>query len=221
MSLIEDVKSIETPATRDLEWYYHGIPEETDAMKNILSEGIKCRSLLGKKGSGNNGKYFISLSKDVGTPANISAFHGFRNGRMNIIIENINAHKCMAYFPPLHFLANTRFPIRFSGFPDEFQIYRRVKPDKFVGIQCPLYYWTEGYEEGEHYKYFLEAFKNIIIAMKSLETSLPLYDYSRLQGTSVHQINPDEFLEIYDGGIEELTDEEKHVLVKSNNKTLF
>lgn len=51
--------------------------------------------------------------------------------------------------------------------------------------------------------------------MKSLESSLPLYDYSRLQGTSVHQINQDEFLEIYDGEIERLTNEEKCLLLKS------
>lgn len=214
MSLIEEVKSIETPSTRDLNWYYHGIHEEPETIKNILSEGIKCRNLLGQKGGGTNGKYFISLSKDIGIDEEISAFHSFRRCIMNIIIDNIKACKCIDYLPFLHFLANTRFPLRSSGFPDEFQTYKIIEPDKFVGIQCPLYYWTKGYEEEGIYKYFLDAFKNLIIFMKLLESNLPLYDYSRLQGTSIHQIDPNKFLEIYDGAIGALTNEEKCLLLK-------
>ena len=217
MSLIEEIISIETPSTRDLNWYYHGIPEETGAIKNILSEGIKCRNLLGKKGTGVNGKHFISLSKDIGIDESFSAFHGFRRCVMNIIIDNIKSCKCIDYLPFLHLLANTRLPIRSSGFADEFQAYRIIKPDKFVGIQCPLYYWTKGYEENGDYKYFLDAFKNLLIIMKLIETRLPLYDYSRLQGTSIHQINSDDFLTIYDGKIGELTCEEKRLLLKNND----
>lgn len=221
MSLIEEIKSIETPSTRDLKWYYHGISEDTGAIENILSEGIKCRNLLGQKGGGNNGKYFISLSKDIGIDEkSLSAFHDFRRCQMNIIIDNIKARRCIDYSPLLHLLANTRFPIRSSSFPDEFQIYEIIEPDKFVGIQCPLYYWTKGYEEEGTHKYFLDALKNLIIVMKMLGSSLPLYDYSRLQGTSIHQINPNEFLAIYDGAIGKLTSEEKcHIAKKS--KSLF
>ncbi len=212
MSLTKEVIYIETPSFRDLDWYYHGIPEDTDKMMNILSEGIKSRSLLGQKGVGSNGKYFISLSKDIGIEGDFSAFHGFRRCLMNIIIDDIDAHKCVKYIPFLYLLANTRFPIRYSDFLDEFQVYEIIKPDKFVGIQCPLYYWAKDYQEAGNYKYFLEAFKNLIIAMKLLEIRLPLYDYSRLMGTSVHLINPDEFLLIYDRLIENLTSEEKLIL---------
>lgn len=220
MSLIEEISSIETPSTRDLNWYYHAIREKPDDIKNMLSEGIKCRKLLGRKGDGNNGQYFISLSKDIGADESLSAFHDFRKSAMNIIIDNIEARRCYHFlFYP--FLANTRFPVRFSGFPDEFQTYKMIEPDKFVGVQCPLYYWIECYEEDEIYKYFLDAFKDLIIVMKLLESSFPLYDYSRLQGTSVHQINPDEFLLIYDESIGELTNEEKLILQKNENKRLF
>lgn len=48
--------------------------------------------------------------------------------------------------------------------------------------------------------------------MKSLECELPLYDYTRLQGTSVHKINYDDFFTIYDEEIGELTSEEKLIL---------
>lgn len=152
MSLIEEIKSIETPITRDFNWYYHGIPEDKDVIKNILSEGIKCRKLLGQKGAGSNGKHFISLSKDIGVDEDMSAFHGFRRCTMNIIIDNIKTRRCINYFFFLHYLANTRFPVRFSGFHDEFQAYKIIEPDKFVGIQCPLYYWTKSYVEEGNYK---------------------------------------------------------------------
>ena len=217
MSLIEEIISIETPSTRDLNWYYHGIPEETGAIRNILCEGIKCRSLLGEKGTGNNGNDFISLSKDVSADEKFSAFHTFRECLMNIIIDNVEARKCIKYSSLLHLLANTKFPIRSSGFQDEFQAYRIITPDKFVGIQCPLYFWTKGFEEHGDYKYFLDAFKNLLIIMKQIESRLPLYDYSRLQGTAIHQINSDDFLTIYDGKIGELTCEEKRFLLKNNN----
>ncbi len=224
MSLTEEIKSIETPSTRDLNWYYHGIPENPDDIKNILSEGIKCRGLISKKGTGNNGKHFISLSKDIGFNENLSAFHGYRKCIMNIIIDDIKAKRCikMSLLPPfIPLLSCTRFPIRFSGFPDEFQIYKKIEPDKFIGIQCPLYYWASGFEEGGYYQYYLDNFKNLIFIMKLLESNLPLYDYSRLQDTSVHQINPDDFLEIYDGTIGELNGEERHILQKTRNKTKF
>lgn len=214
MSLIDEIISIETPSIRDLKWYYHAIPEEADAIKNIFSEGIKCRNLLGKKGTGSNGNHFISLSKDIGIDESLSAFHSFRKCIMNIIIDDINTHKCVDYLPFLHLLANTRFPIRSSGFLDEFQTYRIIKPDKFVGIQCPLYFWIKGYEENRDYKYFLDSFKNLIIIMKLIERRLPLYDYSRLQGIYVHQINPDDFLTIYDEKIEKLNCKEKSLLLK-------
>lgn len=214
MSLIEEIMSIETSSKRDFKWYYHAIPEQTGAIKSILSEGIKCRNLLGQKGAGFNGNHFISLSKDMGIDENFSAFHSFRRCAMNIIIDNIKVHMCIDYLPFLHLLANTRLPIRSSGFPDEFQAYEIIKPDKFVGIQCPLYYWTKGYEENGDYKYFLDAFKNLLIIMKLIESRLPLYDYSRLQGTSIHQINSDDFLAIYDRKIGELSCEEKRLLLK-------
>lgn len=212
MSLIEKIESIETPSTRNLMWYYHAIHENIEDVKNILSEGIKCRKLLGQKGEGSNGKYYISLSKDIGVQENISAFHGFRRCVMNVIIDNIKTYKCLDYLPILHLLDYSILPIRFSGFPDEFQIYKIIKPDKFVGIQCPLYYWTKGYEENGNYKYFLDAFKNLIIIMKLINSNLPLYDYSRLQNTYVHQINVDGFLTIYDEAIENLTKEERRIL---------
>ena len=50
--------------------------------------------------------------------------------------------------------------------------------------------------------------------MKLIESRLPLYDYSRLQGTSIHQINSDDFLAIYDRKIGELSCEEKRLLLK-------
>lgn len=215
MSLVERVKSIETPSIRDLKWYYHGIPGNTSVIKNILSEGIKCRNLLGQEGNGYNGKHFISLSKDVGTDESYSIFHEYRQRGINIIIDNIKARRCIEY--NLHLpsiLANTRFPIRFSVWTDEFQTYKIIEPDKFVGIQFPLYHWVKVFEEEGIHKGDLDAFKNLIIVMKLLEISLPLYDYSRLQSTSIHQINPDEFIAIYDGEIGELTSEEKCILLK-------
>ncbi len=221
MSLTEEIKSIETPSKRDLSWYYHCIPNHSDnddVIKNILSEGIKCRNLLGQEGVGCNGEYFISLSKDIGAVGDISeihpsAFHFFRSWGANIIIDGIKARKCLdIYF--LHLLANTKFPIRPSEYQDEFQFYGIIEPDKFIGIQYPLYQLAYLYEKYGYNKDLLDHLKNLIFVMKLLESKLPLYDYSRLQGTSVHQINPDEFLAIYDGAIGELTSEEKHILQK-------
>lgn len=213
MSLIEKIESIETPCARDLNWYYHGTCKDIEGIKAILKEGIKCGYLLGQESNINNGRYFISLSKDIGAQKDHSSFYSYRTV-INIIIDDIKAHKCIKYFSLLPYLGDTRLPIRFSGWDDEFQAYKIIEPDKFIGIQCPLYYWVKSYLDGGTTNWFLVNLKKLIIAMKALENTLPLYDYSRLDGTSVHQINPDRFLEIYDEEIESLTDEERRILRK-------
>ena len=218
LSLVDEIECIETTCTRDYNWYYHCIGNDVGRVENILTEGIKCRKRLGKKGGGCNGKDFISLSKDICVDGVYSAFHSFRKWFASIIIDNIDAYKCIDVdfipVPIIHLLANTRLPIRFSGFHDEFQAYKIIEPDKYVGLQFPLYLCTKEYEESKNDIFYLELLKNVIIVMKQFECRLPLYDYSRIQGNSVHQINLDDFLMVYDRKISNLTSEEKRLLLK-------
>lgn len=198
MDLTKEIASIETPSTRSLDWYYHSFPEQETIFTSILTEGIKCRHLINKEGSGNNGKYYISLTKDIGVDYGASAFYSFMKCCTSMIVDNIKTRKCINTYL-FHFLANTAIPIRCSGWEDEFQAYKIIEPDKFVGIQCPLYYWS-----ANDHKYYLEQLKKLIIVMKTLEISLPLYDYTRHQGTRVHTINPDAYLELYENKIKRL-----------------
>lgn len=211
MQLEEKVKAIETPTTRNLDWYYHKFPVKKNCLANILSEGIKCAELLNTRGNTYNGRYFISLSKDTGCDCEASAFYSFINNS-NIIIEGIKPQKCIN-LTFLRFLANISLQIRCSGYKDEFQEYKIIDPSKFVGITLPILY----YAHCDYYPPLLEC-KEIIIVMKTLGIELPLYDYSRLQGNFVHSINPDDYLEFYDENIRKLTQEELHILAKSKKK---
>ena len=62
------IEKVETPAIRNLEWYYHSLIKigrsETLSMNDkslisILKEGIKCNKLLKRSGKGgSNGRYW-------------------------------------------------------------------------------------------------------------------------------------------------------------------
>lgn len=140
MSILEQIEAIETPSIRSMDWYYHGILSAKADITDILTEGIKCAKLIGKSGYGNNGRHYISLSKDIGALPKDSAFHGYRRCAANIILDNIHPTKCVNA-PFFEWLSPTRFPIRCSSVKDEFQMKEIITPDKFVGVQCALYYW--------------------------------------------------------------------------------
>lgn len=224
MNLIDVLKAIELPATKNPIWYYHSFYFEKNRFEDMITDGIKCRKLLGLKASGNNGHHYISLVKDLGVNGQEYGFDDFMESSTSFIISGINPVRCSTImFPFFHLLANTSISLRSSGWKDEFQEYLKICPDKYVGIQCPLYNWINTALDERYIidiTHDLKNLKSIIEILREYEIVLPIYDYSRRDGESVHLINQDKYLDKYDGVLEEVKSLTKSKMEKASPNTI-
>ena len=208
------IEKVETPAIRNLEWYYHSLIKighsETLSMNDeslisILKEGIKCNKLLKRSGKGgSNGRYYISLSKNVALhdrDNRETAFYKFLKNYISIIIDDINLIRCGKYSRLKGLLNNTKYTGRTSSYYDEYHEFWEIKPEKIIGLVYPLYIRLEN---NELYKKYLEELRNIILTIREINIDIPIYDYSRLEEETIHLINTELFLENYDKIIEEM-----------------
>lgn len=203
------IKSIESTSQANLDWFYHAFFYKKDNFQSMITQGIKCNKLLGKKDcSGTyNGKYFISLSKIIISSKENSSFQNFLEWP-GFIVNGIKATKCIQVSSPT-ILGNTIFPIRFSSNFDEYQSYQIVEPDRIIGLRCCLLNW---YRKG--LKTYLENIREMIFIMLEQGVELPIYDYSRFDGESAHVVNQDGYLASCGMLIENIIQEEQCVLAK-------
>lgn len=193
--LLDKIKTIETKNSTHPDWFFHAFAYTEDLFTNILNEGIKCRRLVPKKlkkeYSGFNGEHYISLSKMEQAQEEYSSFL-FYKSKPAFIISNIKPTKCLWAFED-NFITKTRWPIRYSGFHDEYQMYRHIPPEKIIGLRCSLLEWTL-----DNYKYYLKSLKQMILLMKEYNICLPIYDYSRVTNHTAHLLNQEAYLELYE-----------------------
>lgn len=221
MSLIAEVKSIEYPSVRNLNWYYHSFYFVEDNFRDMLQDGIKCCELLSRKSGGNNGKHYISLIKDLGVAKENYGFNSFMKSSTSFIIDDIKPLKCSTSMWWLyHLFSSIKIPLRGSGWKDEFQEYMKIDSSKFVGLQCPLYNWVVEALDERYISDFTIDFKNlknIIEILKEYGHVLPIYDYSRRNGEKVHLIDQDRYLDKCDCMLEEVKSLTKRRLDNSSS----
>lgn len=203
MDFKEEIKRIEEQAKRCDDWFYHAFFYSEDKFRNMLIQGIKSRRSLHKRvplwDAGHNGKHYISLSKLIPVSLEHSAYENYKSC-FSFVLTDINPIKCFKIGAP-SLLANTIIPIRFAATDDEYQMYKEILPDKFVGIRTILLSWYLSKDVNQ-----LIMLKKIISVMKSEGINLPIFDYSRGIKNSVHTINQDEFMSISDDLIDSISD---------------
>lgn len=186
---LNEIEKIETRnVVKNLNWFYHGF--DFGNIAKIMENGILAKKYLdfSSPNFGDNGKYYISLSKD--TNRVFTAFRQYNQMGPMIIVDNIEAIKCrknMLY----EWLRFTPLPFRYSGWDDEYQVYSKILPDKFVGIECVLYDWAK-----DNNLFFLRRFRDMLEVMQSLDSNLPIYDFSRQEDGIVHELDKEAFLEL-------------------------
>lgn len=192
------IKDIECVSAIDMDWYYHAFLYRKDNFQNMITQGIKCNKLLGKKDCSytHNGRYFISLSKIIFSSKYNSSFQNFFEWP-SFIVGDIKATKCIQVSSPT-ILGNTIFPIRFSSNFDEYQAYRIIEPDRIAGLRCCLLNW---YRNG--LRAYLENIREMILSMREHGIELPIYDYSRFSERLAHVIDQNSYLDKCDVLIEE------------------
>lgn len=186
---LKEIEKIETGnIVKNLNWYYHGF--DFGDTVNIMKKGILAKKYLDfpEPIYGNNGKHYISLSKD--TASFDDAFNNFKSVCPMIILDNLEAIECkdnLLYY----FFRFTPLPFRYSFWRGEYQVYSKILPDKFIGIECMVYEWAK-----DDKLFMLKQFRCMLEMLRSLEIQLPIYDFSREEDNLVHQIDTDAFLEL-------------------------
>lgn len=184
-----EIEKIETGRfVKNLDWFYHGF--DFGNITAILNKGILAKKYLDfpTPNFGLNGKHYISVSKDMNVSG--GAFNRYKQSGPLMILDNIKALKCKykkLYYP----FRLTAFPFRYTEWTDEYQVYSKILPDKFVGIECMVYDWTK-----ENNLFLLKRFRSMLEVMQSLGVKLPIYDFSREDSCVIHEVDQEAFLEL-------------------------
>lgn len=124
----------------DNSWYYHDFRGDLDLFANILAKGILCKKELGIRKNttnGYNGMYYISITKYSEDP--ISIFKKIDSRPLIIISNKVKAIKTKPSSNIIYdWSCNTPLPFRTSSYSDEWQIYKKISSDMFVGVYYDL-----------------------------------------------------------------------------------
>ena len=183
---IDEIRNIErVKAVRKPEWYYHGFDYKEKDFIDMITSGIKCPFLIRGEGIGNNGRFFISLSKDINVQE-MSAFYDFLETNPMFIIENIKALKC---YP----LGTNPIPFftRDSDWNDEYQAFFKIPTKKIVGIESTVENWVIRDEIA-----YLKDVREMITDLEKLGIDLPIYDYSHYEEDTIYEIDKQGYLDL-------------------------
>lgn len=170
LSIIED-KDI----TLNEDWYFHATRNDIDIIQKILDEGIKSAYLRNEKGNTFNGRYYISLYKNIEEAEDLKAWLIWRP---KLIIQDISP-----YYADRHKLIfrklfiNTKVPLRTSEWDGEFQQYLQIEPSKIVALEYNLSRMISNADTSitkEHLKFV----RDMVLCLQQLNRDLPIYDMS-------------------------------------------
>ena len=180
MSLKDELKScIIDQIQRDNEWFYHGFFLTSfngySDFINMYNNGIKCSYLRhSKRSGGNNGNYYVSLSKINNCNPSNSSYLQITHSRPAFIISGIKPIKTINFDIP----TNSILPIRSSSYEDEFQQFLKVNPKNFIGIQMAMSEIENLINRDPDY---VKMFSNIFEYLIFIESILPFYVYDNPQ----------------------------------------
>lgn len=135
ISYIED-ESIEL--TND--FYYHAFVYDQEQFVGMINEGIKSPVLLGKRALGNNGYFYVSLSKNE--KCENSIYNRLNQLPMFIInskISTIKTRNFIRYGSYPMWTVNSPLPFRQSEYDNEYQKFLMVLPKDILAIQYNIY----------------------------------------------------------------------------------
>ena len=167
-------------------YYYHAFDYNRREFISMVKNGIKSRILLLRRGVGNNGLFYVSLSRCE--ECDYSIYKMFYNLPKFIIKPNINVVKTRNYktygLYPID-LTNTFLPLRESGYDDEYQKFLLVSPKNIIGIEYNLY---DIYIKRGSINYDLEVLKSMIEDLKLQKRDIPIIDKSSKKEINMNKV---------------------------------
>lgn len=174
------------------EWYYHASKYEYDKYRNILTNGILCNYLLMNKSSKYNGKYYISVCKNLECDYDCSSYLQYLESvPMFILNENIDAIETQRETLLGLSLVNTRSTHRISEFDDEYQVPFKISAESIIGIEYYLNKIIKYKMIKENVITPLFEVKSLVKLLDKLNLDIPIYDYSTYK-----EINKDKVLKL-------------------------
>lgn len=156
----------------DDNWYFHATKTDINSIKNILEEGIKSSYLRNQKGNHFNGKYYISLYKNIKEAEKLKLW---LSKYPKFIISDISPfYASRNKFKYRQLFINTRVPFRTSEWDGEFHQYLKIEPSKIVAIEYDLSYILNNMDG--NIKENLKFLKELILCLEQLNKDLPIYD---------------------------------------------
>ena len=175
MGYMDIIKNIEDELIEiNKNFYYHAFKYDKYEFINMVTYGIKSPILLGKAGNGNNGNFYISLSKNEECENNI--YIKLSNNPMFIINPDIKTIKVRNFIKSGHFpnfFMPSPFPLRESEYDNEYQKFLKVKSKDIIGIGYNLSETTK-----DDIKIKLSILKQMIEILESKKISIPIFDIS-------------------------------------------
>ncbi|MBE6141059.1 MAG: hypothetical protein E7172_05990 [Firmicutes bacterium] len=152
------------------DWFYHAIPFSHDNYLSVLNNGILSPYLLKNQ---NNLYQYVFVS--CGNKSKYTAFTNYSIYPNFIIKENIAAIKSNdGYIKKLMYggFHGLRFA---SMYDDEYQVYKKIKPEDIIGILFNLEKLITSNKEKPNY--YLTILYDIVVLLNELESTIPIIDY--------------------------------------------
>lgn len=159
--------------------YYHAFQYQKESFISMLTKGIKSPILLRRSPEGNNGPFYVSLSKKE--KCQNSIYDKLSNNPMFVINENINTIKTRNLKKEGHypiFFINSALSFRESEYDNEYQKFLKVSPKDIVAIQYNIFEFYKLSNNNEYLKNQLLILKQTIEDLKALDIKLPIIDIS-------------------------------------------
>ena len=150
--------------------FYHAMPFSKDKYANVLKNGILSPYLLPNH---NSSYQYVFISR--GNNNKYSAFSNYSIYPNFIISGNIIAIKIedgvikKLIYGGFHGLKFT------SLYDDEYQAYKKIKPEDIIGILFNLEKLITSYKEKSNY--YLAILYDIVVLLNELESTIPIIDY--------------------------------------------
>lgn len=169
-------------------FYYHAFLYKQEEFINMINQGIKSSILLGKNAQGNNGYFYVSLSKRE--KGEFSVYNRLNHLPMFIITNKISAIKTRNFRRYGHYsswIINSPFPFRESEYDDEYQKFLKVSAKNILAIQYNIY----PYHQHSDIENRLLILKSMIEDLNSQKICLPIFD-----GSTFKKINQEKILSL-------------------------
>lgn len=164
-------------------WFYHASYFDEDIYKSILTSGIKSRIVRGDYGRNCcwNGMFYISVMKAVKYAIKDNAWNSFYPVYPMFVLKDIPVIPCKylkigdKMFLFYDSIEDTFLPFRGSGYIDEYQVFKKIKPEKIIALQFAIEKATTQIEAKTSY---LRKLFKIVKLLDELGKDMLIFDYS-------------------------------------------